>query len=112
MRSKGIIGFGLVFILIFLLVGLSTVGASNLDDSVNNLSDSLESGPISNSGNDIGSNSIDEDIGLSGLGDSHDDIGVSGLGESIDDGNGISIDDLSSEKYTWNSQMEKKINDL
>ena len=103
MRSKGIIGFGLVFILIFLLVGLSTVSASNLDDSVNNLSDSLESSPVSNIGNDIGSNSIDDNIGGSALGESLDDnIEVSGLGESGDDGNGISTDDLSTENSRSN----------
>ena len=103
MRSKRIIGFSLVFILIFLLVGLSTVSASNLDDSVNNLSYSLESSPVSNSGNDIGSNSIDDNIGVSGLGESVDDnIGESGLGGSVGDGNGISIDDLSSENSQSN----------
>ena len=47
MRSKRIIGFSLIFILAFLLIGLNTVSASNIDLD-QNLSDSLESSSVSN----------------------------------------------------------------
>ena len=46
MKSKRIIGFTLLFVMLFLLIGLNTASASN-DDVLNNLSDSLESSPVS-----------------------------------------------------------------
>ena len=48
MRSKRIIGFSLLFVMVFLLIGLNTACASNIDDLDYNLSDSLESSPVSN----------------------------------------------------------------
>ena len=48
MRSKRIIGFSLIFVMVFLLIGLNTACASNVDDLDYNLSDSLESSSISN----------------------------------------------------------------
>ena len=48
MRSKRIIGFSLLFVMVFLLIGLNTACASNIDDLDYNLSDRLESSPVSN----------------------------------------------------------------
>ncbi len=48
MRSKRIIGFSLLFVMVFLLIGLNTACASNIDDLDYNLSDGLESSPLSN----------------------------------------------------------------
>ena len=77
MKSKRIIGFTLLFVMIFLLIGLNTASASN-DDVLNNLSDSLESSPVSSM--DLGaSDSIDSDVelGSSDSIDSNADLGIS-----------------------------------
>ena len=63
--------------MIFLLIGLNTASASN-DDVLNNLSDSLESSPVSSM--DLGaSDSIDSDVelGSSDSIDSNADLGIS-----------------------------------
>ncbi len=86
MRSKRIIGFSLAFILIFLLIGLSTVSASASDDAINNLSDSLESTPVSNS-IDV----IDDDL------ESSDNAEIEPIAESIDDNSISNCDDSSEE---------------
>ena len=77
MKSKRIIGFTLLFVMLFLLIGLNTASASN-DDVLNNLSDSLESSPVSSM--DLGaSDSIDSDVelGSSDSIDSNADLGIS-----------------------------------
>ena len=81
MINKRIIGFSLI--LIFLLVGLNAVSASQSDDLINNLSDTIESSPISNPiGEDIESLSVDDDMEV----DSNDDKFLSISKESVDDG--------------------------
>lgn len=81
MKSKRIIGFTLLFVMIFLLIGLNTASASN-DDVLNNLSDSLESSPVSSM--DLGaSDSIDSDVNL-GSSDSIDSNADLGISEDIE----------------------------
>ena len=99
MRSKRIIGFSLAFILIFILIGLSTVSASDLDD-VNNLSDSLESTPVSNS-IDV----IDNDL------DSSDNAELEPIIESIDDNSISNCDDSSEEIIAENTAYESELGD-
>ena len=48
MKSKRIMGFTILFVLLFLLIGLNTASASSSDDVIKNLSDSLESSQVSN----------------------------------------------------------------
>ena len=74
MRSKRIIGLSLIVILIFLLVGLNTVSASNSDDLINNFSDSLESSPVSNA-----VDAVNDDL------ESSDNSGSDSIADSIDD---------------------------
>ncbi len=67
--------------MIFLLIGLNTASASN-DDVLNNLSDSLESSPVSSM--DLGaSDSIDSDVNL-GSSDSIDSNADLGISEDIE----------------------------
>lgn len=81
MKSKRIIGFSLAFVLLFLLIGLNTASASN-DDVLNNLSDSLESSPVSNV--DLGaSDSTYSNVGL-GSSDSFDSNADSPASDSIE----------------------------
>ena len=98
MINKRIIAFSLI--LIFLLVGLNAVSASDLDDTVNNLSESFDSNPVSNDVNlvdadlesiacDDSDSSVDESIDASDLGNSNNE-------ESIISDN--PIEDKSSEK--------------
>ena len=78
MKSKRIIGFTLLFVMLFLLIGLNTASASSSDDVIKNLSDSLESSPVSSM--DLGaSDSIDSDVelGSSDSIDSNADLGIS-----------------------------------
>ncbi|MBQ2962477.1 right-handed parallel beta-helix repeat-containing protein [Methanobrevibacter sp.] len=94
MRSKRIIGLSLIVILIFLLLGLNTVSASSSDDLINNLSESLESSPVSNavdsvnealeSSDNLESNSI-VDNRLSDLDDSIDDNIISNSNDPIEE---------------------------
>ena len=87
MKSKRIIGFTLLFVLLFLLIGLNTASASSSDDVIKNLSDNLESIPVS-SMDLASSDNIDSNVDL-GSSDSFD----SGLSNSIESD---SEDDISS----------------
>ena len=98
MRSKRIIGFSIMFILIFLLMGLNTVCASNIDDLDYNLSDSLESSPVSNA-IDLDNVGVSDDSESNSISDSIDEDSISNM-----DG---SIEEISNE----NSQSESKIGD-
>ena len=98
MRSKRIIGFSMMFILIFLLMGLNTVCASNIDDLDYNLSDSLESSPVSNA-IDLDNVGVSDDSESNSISDSIDEDSISNM-----DG---SIEEISNE----NSQSESKIGD-
>ena len=98
MRSKRIIGFRIMFILIFLLMGLNTVCASNIDDLDYNLSDSLESSPVSNA-IDLDNVGVSDDSESNSISDSIDEDSISNM-----DG---SIEEISNE----NSQSESKIGD-
>ncbi len=98
MRSKRIIGFSIMFVLIFLLMGLNTVCASNIDDLDYNLSDSLESSPVSNA-IDLDNVGVSDDSESNSISDSIDEDSISNM-----DG---SIEEISNE----NSQSESKIGD-
>ena len=98
MRSKRIIGFSMMFILIFLLMGLNTVSASNIDDLDDNLSDSLESSPVSNA--------LDLDnVGVS------DDSESNSISDSIDESSISIIDDSIEEISNENTGSDSKIGD-
>ena len=99
MKSKRIIGFSLAFILIFLLLGLSTVSASSNDEAINNLSDSLESSPISNSLEVI------DDIESSG------DTVSESIGDSIADSRISNSNDSNEEILNENTGSESIIGD-
>ena len=70
MKSKRIIGFTILFVLLFLLIGLNTASASSSDDVIKNLSDSLESSPVSNV-------DLDASDSLESSQDSNADLGIS-----------------------------------
>ena len=84
MRSKRIIGFSMMFILIFLLMGLNTACASNVDDLDYNLSDSLESSPVSNA-LDLDNVGISDDSESNSISDSIDEDSISNMGDSIEE---------------------------
>ena len=98
MRSKRIIGFSLLFVMVFLLIGLNTACASNIDDLDYNLSDSLESSPVSNA--------IDLDnVGASDASESNS------ISDSIDESSISNMDDSIEEISNENSQSESKMGD-
>ena len=98
MRSKRIIGFSLLFVMVFLLIGLNTACASNIDDLDYNLSDSLESSPVSNA--------IDlDDVGASDASESNS------ISDSIDESSISNMDDSIEEISNENSQSESKMGD-
>lgn len=98
MRSKRIIGFSLLFVMVFLLIGLNTACASNIDDLDYNLSDSLESSPVSNA--------IDFDnVGASDASESNS------ISDSIDESSISNMDDSIEEISNENSQSESKMGD-
>ncbi|MBO7716346.1 MAG: hypothetical protein J6S85_22465, partial [Methanobrevibacter sp.] len=84
MRSKRIIGFSMMFILIFLLMGLNTACASNVDDLDYNLSDSLESSPVSNA-LDFDNAGVSEDSESNSISDSIDESSISNIDDSIEE---------------------------
>ncbi len=98
MRSKRIIGFSLIFVMVFLLIGLNTACASNVDDLDYNLSDSLESSSISNA----------MDLDNVGASDASESNSIS---DSIDEGSISNIDDSIEVISNENSQSESKIGD-
>ncbi|MCQ2961629.1 MAG: right-handed parallel beta-helix repeat-containing protein [archaeon] len=97
MRSKRIIGFSLIFIMAFLLIGLNTASASNID-SDQNLSDSLESGPVSNA------------LDIDNLGTSEGSESNS-ISDAIDDDIISNADNSNEETSNENSQSESKLGD-
>ena len=98
MRSKRIIGFSMMFILIFLLMGLNTACASNVDDLDYNLSDSLESSPVSNA--------LDLDnVGIS------DDSESNSISDSIEEDSISNMDDSIEEISNENTESDSKIGD-
>ena len=97
MKSKRIIGFTLLFVLLFLLIGLNTASASSSDDVIKNLSDSLESSPVS-SMDLASSDNIDSNVDL-GSSDSFD----SGLSNSIESD---SEDDISRKRMQTPNLLE------
>ena len=96
MRSKRIIGFSLLFVMVFLLIGLNTACASNIDDLDYNLSDSLESSPVSNA----------IDLDNDGASDASESNSIS---DSIDESSISNMDDSIEEISNENSQSESKI---
>ena len=96
MRSKRIIGFSLIFVMVFLLIGLNTACASNVDDLDYNLSDSLESSSISNA----------MDLDNVGASDASESNSIS---DSIDEGSISNIDDSIEVISNENSQSESKL---
>ena len=80
MKSQRIIGFTLLFALLFLLIGLNTASASSSDYVVKNLSDSLESSQVFNV-------DLDASDSLESSQDSNADLGISeDIGsDSVDD---------------------------
>ena len=97
MRSKRIIGFSLIFIMAFLLIGLNTASASNID-SDQNLSDSFESSPVSNA------------IDIDNLGASEGSESNS-LSDAIDDDIISNADNSNEETSNENPQSESKLGD-
>ena len=98
MRSKRIIGFSMMFILIFLLMGLNTACASNVDDLDYNLSDSLESSPVSNA------------IDIDNV-DASDASESDSISDSIDESSISNMDDSIEEISNENTESESKIGD-
>lgn len=98
MRSKRIIGFSLLFVMVFLLIGLNTACASNIDDLDYNLSDSLESSPVSNA----------MDLDNVGASDASESNSIS---DSIDESSISNMDDSIEEISNENSQSESKMGD-
>ena len=98
MRSKRIIGFSLIFILAFLLIGLNTASASNINDLDYNLSDSLESSPVSNT------------VDIDNLGTSEGSESDS-LSDAIDDDIISNADNSNEERSNENPQSESKLGD-
>ena len=98
MRSKRIIGFSLLFVMVFLLIGLNTACASDIDDLDYNLSDSLESSPVSNA----------IDLDNDGASDASESNSIS---DSIDESSISNMDDSIEEISNENSQSESKMGD-
>lgn len=84
MRSKRIIGFSLLFVMVFLLIGLNTACASNVDDLDYNLSDSLESSPVSNA-IDIDNVDASDASESDSISDSIDESSISNMDDSIEE---------------------------
>ncbi|WP_405324087.1 right-handed parallel beta-helix repeat-containing protein, partial [Methanobrevibacter sp.] len=97
MRSKRIIGFSLIFIMAFLLIGLNTASASNID-SDQNLSDSFESSPVSNA------------LDIDNLGASEGSESNS-ISDAIDDDIISNADNSNEETSNENPQSESKLGD-
>ena len=98
MRSKRIIGFSLIFIMAFLLIGLNTASASNINDLDYNLSDSLESSPVSNT------------VDIDNLGTSEGSESDS-LSDAIDDDIISNADNSNEERSNENPQSGSNLGD-
>ena len=98
MKSKRIIGFSLIFIMAFLLIGLNTACASNIDYLDYNLSDSLESSPVSNA------------IDIDNLGTSEGSESNS-LSDAIDDDIISNADNSNEERSNENPQSGSNLGD-